>query len=65
MLGVGVFELLLIFVVALLFLGPEQLPKVARSIAKMLFEVRQVSDDLKLTVMGVQEESPKESKNKS
>lgn len=52
MLGVGIFELLMIFVVALLVLGPDQLPKAARSLAKMLFEFRKVSEDLRLTVMG-------------
>lgn len=36
MLGVGIFELLMIFVVALLVLGPDQLPKAARTLAKML-----------------------------
>ncbi|MEI6805105.1 MAG: twin-arginine translocase TatA/TatE family subunit [Myxococcaceae bacterium] len=51
MLGVGIFELLMIFVVALLVLGPDQLPKAARSLAKMLFEFRKVSEDLRLTVM--------------
>lgn len=53
MLGIGIFELLMIFVVALLVLGPDQLPTLARSLAKMLFEFRKASDDLRLTVMGV------------
>ena len=56
MLGVGIFELLIIFVVALLVLGPDQLPKAARTLAKMLFEFRQVGEDLRLTVMGAQNE---------
>ena len=56
MLGVGILELLLIFVVALLVLGPDQLPKVARTLAKMLFEFRQVSEDLRLTVMSADRE---------
>ncbi len=56
MLGVGIFELLMIFVVALLVLGPDQLPKAARALAKMLFELRKVSEDLRLTVMGAQHE---------
>ena len=56
MLGVGIFELLMIFVVALLVLGPDQLPKAARSLAKMLFEFRKVSEDLRLTVMGAHNE---------
>ncbi|MES2503632.1 MAG: twin-arginine translocase TatA/TatE family subunit [Myxococcota bacterium] len=56
MLGVGIFELLMIFTVALLVLGPDQLPKAARGLAKMLFEFRKASEDLRLTVMGVSEE---------
>lgn len=52
MLGVGIFELLMIFVVALLVLGPDQLPKAARSLAKLFFEFRKAGEDLKLTVMG-------------
>ncbi len=52
MLGVGIFEILMILVVALVFLGPDQLPKVARQIAKLIFEFRRAGEDLKLTVMG-------------
>lgn len=59
MLGVGIFELLMIFVVALLVLGPDQLPKAARGLAKMLFEFRKASEDLRLTVMGAPENSDK------
>ncbi|MEI6789671.1 MAG: twin-arginine translocase TatA/TatE family subunit [Myxococcaceae bacterium] len=58
MLGVGIFELLMIFVVALLVLGPDQLPKAARTLAKMLFEFRKVSEDLRLTVMGAGDIQP-------
>lgn len=56
MLGVGIFELLMIFVVALLVLGPDQLPKAAQTLAKMLFEFRKVGEDLRLTVMGAKQE---------
>lgn len=52
MLGVGIFELLMIFVVALLVLGPDQLPKAVRSLAKILSEFRKTSEDLRLTVIG-------------
>ena len=64
MLGVGIFELLMIFIVALLVLGPDQLPKAARSLAKILFEFRKAGEDLRLTVMGA-ESSSSEKKPKS
>ena len=60
MLGVGILELLMILLVALLVLGPDQLPKVARTLAKMLFELRQVSEDLRLTVMSADLQSEPE-----
>lgn len=52
MLGVGIFEILVVLVVALIFLGPDQLPKVARQIARFIHDFRKAGEDLKLTVMG-------------
>jgi len=51
MFGIGMQELLIILVVALIFIGPSKLPEVARSIAKGLREVRKASDDLRSTIM--------------
>lgn len=47
MFGIGIQELLIIFVVALLVLGPTKLPGVARSLGKGLKELRKASDDLR------------------
>ena len=51
MFGIGIFELLIIFIVALLALGPEKLPQVVRSLAKVMREFRGVSQELKRNVI--------------
>lgn len=51
MFGIGIFELLVIFIVILLCVGPDKLPEFARNMAKYLGEFRKVSDDLKRSVM--------------
>lgn len=45
--GFGFFELLLILVVALLILGPDKLPEVARILGRGLREFRRVGDSLR------------------
>lgn len=47
MFGVGPEELVLILVLALLVLGPERLPKVARDLGKIVGELRRTSDELR------------------
>lgn len=44
-------ELVIILVVALIFIGPAKLPKMARTIGKGMRELRRASDDLKNAVM--------------
>lgn len=51
MFGIGIFELLIIFVVILVCVGPDKLPDFARTMASYLGEFRRASDDLKRTVM--------------
>ncbi len=46
MFGIGVPELLVIFVVALLVLGPQRLPEVAKALGKALAEFRRATSDL-------------------
>jgi TatA/E family protein of Tat protein translocase len=57
MFGIGMQELMIILVVALLVLGPTKLPGVARAIGKGMREVRRASDDLRHAVM--MEDEPK------
>lgn len=46
MFGIGVPELLVIFVVALIVLGPQRLPEVAKFLGKALAEFRKATDDI-------------------
>jgi Tat protein translocase TatB subunit len=46
MFGIGVPELLVILVVALIVLGPKRLPEVARTLGKGLAEFRRATSDL-------------------
>jgi sec-independent protein translocase protein TatB len=46
MFGVGVPELVVIFLVALVILGPKQLPEVAKFLGKALGEFRRATDEI-------------------
>jgi len=46
MFGIGIPELLVIFVVALIVLGPQRLPEVAKALGKALAEFRRATSDL-------------------
>jgi len=48
--SIGLPELILIFVVALLLFGPRKLPEIGRTIGKALGEFRRASNDLRRTV---------------
>jgi sec-independent protein translocase protein TatB len=50
MLGIGMGELLVILVIALLFVGPEKLPGAARALGKGLKQLRGAAENLKETV---------------
>lgn len=47
MLGMSATELVIILALALLLLGPDQLPAMAKSLGKGLREIRKATDDLK------------------
>jgi sec-independent protein translocase protein TatA len=48
--SIGMPELILIFVVALLVFGPKKLPEIGRSIGKGLAEFKKASEELKRTI---------------
>ena len=50
MFGLGVPELLLIMIVALIVFGPRKLPEIGRTLGKALGEFRKATDDLKNTI---------------
>jgi Tat protein translocase TatB subunit len=47
MFNIGPPELIVIFLVALLIVGPKRLPEIGRTIAKYMRELRKASDDFK------------------
>ena len=47
MFGVGPEELVLILVIALIVLGPERMPKVARDLGRVVGDLRRTSDQLR------------------
>ncbi len=50
MFGIGIPELVIIIIVALLVVGPAKLPELARSMGKALGEFRRLADDVKETI---------------
>jgi len=48
--SIGVPELIMIFVIALLLFGPRKLPEIGRSLGRALGEFRRASNDLKRTL---------------
>ena len=48
--SVGVPEMIIIFVVALLVFGPKKLPELGKSLGKGLAEFRRASNELKATI---------------
>ena len=50
MLGVGFPELVLILVVALIVLGPQRLPEVARMLGRAYAQLRRVSEEFQNTI---------------
>ncbi len=50
MFGVGTSELLLILLIALIVLGPKEIPKVARTLGRAMREFQRVTDELRQTI---------------
>lgn len=57
-------HLLIIFLVALIVLGPEKLPQVARSMGKMMAEFRRITGDFRSTIEGEVREMERQSEMK-
>ncbi len=67
MFGIGFWELVLIFVIALIIFGPEKLPKIATSLGKAYYEFRKTMESVKFDieeeVKNLDEEIEKEANN--
>lgn len=50
MFGMGVGELLLIFIIALLVFGPDKLPQVARNIGKTVGDLKRATNDIRYSI---------------
>ncbi len=50
MFGIGLTELLIIVIVALVFIGPEKMPDFAKKLGRIFGDLKRTGDDLKKTV---------------
>jgi Tat protein translocase TatB subunit len=50
MFGIGFFELCIISIAALVFIGPQKLPEFMRQIGKVFVQVRRISNEVKSNV---------------
>jgi Tat protein translocase TatB subunit len=60
--GISLAELLFILVIALIVLGPERLPEVARTLAGWIRQIREASDDIQRTLM-IEDQGSTDSEN--
>jgi sec-independent protein translocase protein TatB len=50
MFGIGTSEILIILLIALLVLGPKEIPKIARTLGRTMREFQRATDELKHTI---------------
>ena len=50
MFGIGTSELLIILLIALLVLGPKEIPKIARTLGRGMRELQRAKDELRQTI---------------
>ena len=60
MFGIGIFELLIIAVVALIFVGPKRLPELMRQGGKLFVQLRRTTNDVKSQFDGVIQQAEEE-----
>lgn len=48
--SIGIQELILIFIIALLLFGPKKLPEIGKTIGKTLKEFKRATDEVKKTI---------------
>jgi Tat protein translocase TatB subunit len=67
MFGIGIPEIIVILIVALLVVGPAKLPELAKSLGKALSEFKRMADEVKETFEEdiIKEESPKEEQSQN
>lgn len=63
MFNIGFSELLILAVIALIFIGPKELPEIARVIGRMLNELKRATGDLTATWLEPTERLREEFKN--
>ncbi|MBX9766403.1 MAG: Sec-independent protein translocase protein TatB [Bdellovibrionales bacterium] len=59
MFNIGFSEMLIIAVIALIFIGPKQLPELARTLGRLIGEFRKATDELTGTFTGVRDTAEK------
>lgn len=65
MFGIGLPELILILIVALLVVGPKKLPELARSVGKAIHDIKKMGEDVKDSLVGDLESQPNRKEKES